>query len=90
MLKKKQKYFFNFFWTRQGLILVLRILIQNEKSGLRSSLEDMFVWKRWYFYILKFIFFWYFWIIWKYVSHDASGRIDTKRERKTIFGIFGK
>jgi len=43
MLKKKQKYFFNFFWTRQGLILVLRILIQNEKSGLRSSLEDMFV-----------------------------------------------
>ena len=22
------------------------------------------------------------------MSHDASGRTDTKRERKTIFGIF--
>ena len=41
--KKKQKYFFNF-WARQGLTLVLRILITNEKSGLRSSLGEM-IWK---------------------------------------------
>jgi len=34
--KKKQNYF-SIFWARQGLTLVLRILIQNEKSGLRSS-----------------------------------------------------
>jgi len=31
------------FWTRQRLNLVLRILIQNEKSGLRSFLKD--IWK---------------------------------------------
>ena len=24
------------------------------------------------------------------MSHDASGRTDTKKERKTIFGIFKK
>ncbi|WVZ14517.1 hypothetical protein V8G54_012083 [Vigna mungo] len=35
---KKQKYFL-VFWARQGLTLLLRILIQNEKSGLRSSLK---------------------------------------------------
>jgi len=39
--KKKQKYFL-VFWARQGLTLVLRILIQNEKSRLRSSLEKQF------------------------------------------------
>jgi len=27
------------FWARQGLTLVLRILIKNEKSGLSSSLK---------------------------------------------------
>ena len=36
--KKKQKYFFDF-WARQGLTLVLRILIKDKKSGLRSSLK---------------------------------------------------
>jgi len=46
MLKKKEKYFFLIFWARQGLTLVLRILIKNiliknEKSGLRSSLKDI-------------------------------------------------
>jgi len=34
---KETKYFL-IFWARQGLTLVLRILIKNEKSGLRSSL----------------------------------------------------
>jgi len=40
---KRNKLFFLIFWARQGLTLVLRILIQHEKSGLRSSLED--IWK---------------------------------------------
>jgi len=35
-IKKKQKYIL-IFWARQGLTLVLRILIENEKSGSRSS-----------------------------------------------------
>jgi len=34
---------FLIFWARQGLTLVLRILISNEKLGLRSSLKD--IWK---------------------------------------------
>ena len=37
---KETKYIFLIFWARQGLTLVLRILIQIEKSGLRSSLKD--------------------------------------------------
>ena len=41
-IKKKQKYFC-FFFARQGLNLVLRILLQNKKSGLCSSLKD--IWK---------------------------------------------
>jgi len=126
---KRNKYIFLIFWARQGLTLVLRILIKNEKSGLRSSLGET-IWKTfekniWFFWrwtwqglalllrilrwrikdhvVLKKIclfenvdififwnlcFFWYFWITWKYVSHDASGWTDTKKERKTIFGIF--
>jgi len=36
---KRNKNNFLIFWPRQGLTLVLRILIQNEKSGLHSSLE---------------------------------------------------
>jgi len=39
---KRNKNIFLIFWARQGLTLVLRILIQNEKSGLRSSLEKRF------------------------------------------------
>jgi len=39
--KKKKKYFLGF-WARQGLTLVLRILIKDEKSGLRSSLKKRF------------------------------------------------
>jgi len=35
-----------------------------------------------FFIFWNFTFFWYFWITWKYVSHDTSGRTDTKRERK--------
>jgi len=41
--KKKEKYFFDF-WARQGLTLVLRILIKDEKLGLHSSLKKM-IWK---------------------------------------------
>jgi len=37
MLKRKKNIFL-IFWARQGSTLVLRILIKNEKSGLRSSL----------------------------------------------------
>jgi len=40
---KETKYFFLIFWARQGLTLVLRILIQNKKSKLCSSLKD--IWK---------------------------------------------
>jgi len=40
---KGNKNTFLIFWARQGLTLVLRILIKNEKSGLRSSLKD--IWK---------------------------------------------
>jgi len=36
------------------------------------------------FYILEFYIFFVFW---KYVSHDASGRTGTKRERK-LFLVF--
>jgi len=39
----KQKIFCLTFWARPGLTLVLRILIQNEKSGLRNSLK--YIWK---------------------------------------------
>jgi len=35
-----------------------------------------------------YIFFGIFWIIWKYVSHDAGGRTDTKRERKLFLVFF--
>jgi len=42
-VKKETKIYIFYFWARQGLTLVLRILIQNEKSGLRSSLKD--TWK---------------------------------------------
>jgi len=38
---KRNKNIFLIFWARQGLTLVLRILIKNEKSGLRSSYEDI-------------------------------------------------
>jgi len=38
---KETKYIFLIFWVRQGLTLVLHILIQNEKSGLRSSFKDI-------------------------------------------------
>ena len=41
MLKRNKNIFF-IFWARQGLTLVLRILIQNEKSRLRSSLRKLF------------------------------------------------
>jgi len=41
---KRNKYIFLIFWARQGLTLVLRILIKNEKSGLRSSLGET-IWK---------------------------------------------
>jgi len=44
---KETKYFFFIFWAQQGLTLVLRILIQNERSGLRSSLKD--IWKTFFF-----------------------------------------
>jgi len=40
ILKRSKNIFFNF-WARQGLTLVLRILIKNEKLGLRSSLKDI-------------------------------------------------
>ena len=43
MLKRNKNIFFLIFCARQGLTLVLRILIQNEKSGLHSSLKD--IWK---------------------------------------------
>jgi len=46
---KRNKNIFLIFWAPQGLTLILRILIQNEKSGLRSSLKD--IWK----------FIWFFW-----------------------------
>jgi len=39
IMLKRNKNNFLIFWPRQGLTLVLRILIQNEKSGLHSSLE---------------------------------------------------
>jgi len=41
MLKRNKNIFFLIFCARQGLTLVLRILIQNEKSGLHSSLKDI-------------------------------------------------
>jgi len=41
ILKRNKNIFFDF-WARQGLTLVLRILIKDEKSGLRSSLEKRF------------------------------------------------
>jgi len=34
---KRNKNIFLIFWVRQGFTLVLRILIKDEKSGLRSS-----------------------------------------------------
>ena len=37
---KETKYFL-IFWARQGLTLVLRILIRNEKLGLGISLKDI-------------------------------------------------
>jgi len=37
----KENFFFFNFWDRQELTLVLRILIKDEKSGLRSSLKDI-------------------------------------------------
>jgi len=40
---KRNKNIFLIFWARQGLTLVLCILIKDEKSGLRSSLKD--IWK---------------------------------------------
>jgi len=43
MLKRNKNIFF-IFWARQGLTLVVRILIQDEKLGLRSSLKD--IWKK--------------------------------------------
>ena len=127
---KETKFFFLIFWARQGLTLILRILIKDEKSGLRSSLKrylkknylenDLMFWrwtwqgltlllrisqwrikdhvvlkkgsclKYWYFYIFEnFVFFLYFWITWKYVSHDAGSRTDTKRKRK-LFLVFLK
>jgi len=43
IMLKRNKNIFLIFWARQGLTLVLRILIQNEKSGLRSSLDN--IWK---------------------------------------------
>jgi len=43
-LLKRNKNIFLIFWVRQGLTLVLRILIKNEKPGLRSSLKD--IWKQ--------------------------------------------
>jgi len=39
-----------------------------------------------YFFEILY-FFWYFWITWKYVSHDTSGRTNTKREIK-LFLVF--
>ena len=44
---KETKYIFLIFWARKGLTLVLHILIQSEKSGLRSSLKD--IWKTIFF-----------------------------------------
>jgi len=41
IILKRNKNIFLDFWARQGLTLVLRILIKNEKSGLRSSLKDI-------------------------------------------------
>jgi len=49
IILKETKIFFFYFRARQGLTLVLRILIKNEKSGLRSSLRKTFwktIWKR--------------------------------------------
>jgi len=41
-----------------------------------------------FLYFENFMFFsWYFWITWKYVSHDASGRTNTKREIKLLLVI---
>ena len=72
-VKKETKIYIFYFWARQGLTLVLRILIQNEKSGLRSSLKD--TWKT----IKKMI--WFFggepdkdWPC-SYVSHGGESRI---------------
>ena len=44
ILKRNNFFFFFIFWARQGLTLVLRILIHNEKSELRSSLRET-IWK---------------------------------------------
>jgi len=41
ILKRNKNIFFDF-WVRQGLTLVLRILIKDEKSRLRSSLKTRF------------------------------------------------
>jgi len=36
-----------------------------------------------FFHILKiYTFFGIFWITWKYVSHDTSGRTNTRKERR--------
>jgi len=43
IMLKRSKNIFLIFGTRQGLTLVLRIPIQNEKSGLHCSLKD--IWK---------------------------------------------
>jgi len=40
---KRNKNIFLIFWARQGLTLVLSILIKDKKSWLRRSLKD--IWK---------------------------------------------
>jgi len=55
---KRNKNIFLIFWALQGLTLVLRILIQNEKSWLRSSFKKTLCLKMLIFlYFENFIFF---------------------------------
>ena len=82
ILKRNKNIFFLIFWARQRLTLVLRILIKNEKSGLRSSLKILSFKKVGLFYIFDILNYLKKW------CHMTRTVGQTPKEKKISFGIF--
>jgi len=55
--KTNKHIFFYFFWTRQGLTLVVRISIHDRKLGLRSSILRILFSDIWYFNFVRILYF---------------------------------
>jgi len=75
------------FWARQGLTLVLRIFIQNEKSGLRSSLERLFF-KMLIFLYFEILYFFDIFELLENACHTTWAVGQTLKEKKKYFWYF--